>query len=463
MDVFNFLSMVVGAVVAGSIVYAWLTKKVWPTHLESMRETAETKVREQSLTDLTENLAPLTESATTQIRDIQTLVEEAVLELIMRFQAITDQALEEAKATAAQFQDSMKSNEEASREETMMAETDKMLGDFCNGVMESSQLGMRVAMVVEEVEMTTQAIPPLLEEIEFISDQTRLLALNAAIEAARAGEHGRGFAVVAEEVTKLATRSQSAATNIRNVVTSMEKSTRSAMDSLAGFTTINLEHVLTTKNRITEVANHIKDQNQQLHKGVVSATQGAQLHANNVTEIVMSMQFQDITKQRLEKVVTHIQGFQDQLIQGVKGQEALNTEFAPQEYTSEELGGAEMHARSHEITFPRDLEPFISAARGNQQGAGAEFRPIACFHVFIGIFYRDLQYILGLKKFHAVFFSLPAEPVGKIDPGHAFRESRHVVEFFSPGRLPPERGPFDYQDIHGFPGHVKGRGQPGRP
>jgi len=43
------------------------------------------------------------------------------------------------------------------------------------------------------------------------------------------------------------------------------------------------------------------------------ATSSAQKHANQVTDIVMSMQFQDISRQRLEKAIRELSGLREEV------------------------------------------------------------------------------------------------------------------------------------------------------
>lgn len=248
-------------------------------------------------------LAPVFPVFVGQLKAVVQETEQAASDLIQHFQQISQQAREQASETEA-----ILNREEGNRPDDPMSmecilnNTKNTIQMFVDQVTQTATVTVKTVNVMEEAVTTTARISEVVEEVEFIADQTRLLALNAAIEAARAGEHGRGFAVVADEVTKLANRSGQAAEKIRSLATAVKGTTESAMSELQVLAGLDLTSTLQAQQKIMEMTEVMVSKNQSLKESVGRNSGRAKELGEHIGQIVMSMQFQDITRQKLEHV-----------------------------------------------------------------------------------------------------------------------------------------------------------------
>ncbi len=251
------------------------------------------------------SVAPLFPLIVKELRTVTTETEAVALDLCQRFQRIAGQAVpgHEAASSDGASADQGRQGEQQAMQR-ILDDIQRLLDQFVSNIgrlVEASTLSVHA---MSEVETHTRGISAMLDHLEFVASETSLLSLNASIEAARAGEHGRGFAVVAQEVSKLAAQSGRAATDIHRLVQSVNASIERAKATMNRLNAMAAGYEVETRDvraQVGTVTATMRANQAVLEQQVTEARARAQKLAQDVAGIVVSLQFQDVTRQRIER------------------------------------------------------------------------------------------------------------------------------------------------------------------
>ncbi|HDH04176.1 MAG TPA: hypothetical protein ENH01_00460 [Nitrospirae bacterium] len=246
-----------------------------------------------------------------QLEEVTQQTESAAMDIGSRFMNIVERARNQSSEASGAFIKLAGDGEDNS--ETLTELSKKALSDVIASLRGASEVANQTLNDMETIIKATGSAKTMVDEIGYIAEQTNLLALNAAIEAARAGEYGRGFAIVADEVRKLSDRSHTAADEIRKIVTNIETDTKEIYQkteksvSKTNSTSKEAAAVVDdTLEKIDGTISGVKDQLDELTKETESL-------AKDISNIVISMQFQDITRQRIEHVIAPLVSFKAEI------------------------------------------------------------------------------------------------------------------------------------------------------
>ncbi len=308
--IFRIVLTMAACTISALIIYFLLRREIalMRTHasIKHQKYVAETDSLIASIVKLLSEKARIVPVLANQLREVTEQTENAALEIGERFMNIVERANNQtARASEAVGSFAGSGNNST----TLIELSKKVLTSVIERLKESTANEQQTLDNIRIVIEDTANIKKAVSEIEYIADQTNLLALNAAIEAARAGEHGRGFAVVADEVRRLSDRSNTAADDVHKRISKVEAHIKEIYERTETGTSESAARSHEAESVVTETLQKLDAVMQEAGSRIDELTRETGTLAQDISSVVISMQFQDITRQRIEHVIEPLLAF----------------------------------------------------------------------------------------------------------------------------------------------------------
>ncbi len=199
---------------------------------------------------------------------------------------------------------------------SLLSESESHLNEITQLLQASMEQKKILINAIVELKATAKELNEMADVVSLIARETNMVAINAAIEAAHVGEKGRGFAVVADSVRRLSANAANTGKQISERVRLVINAIDSTSNLSKEFEVKDSHLVKHTEQIIEEVvdkfgnaAKHIMESSEKLrHEG--------QHVSNEISNVLVSLQFQDRVTQMLSHVQTNIHKLGDAIYTG---------------------------------------------------------------------------------------------------------------------------------------------------
>ncbi|MCU0713931.1 MAG: methyl-accepting chemotaxis protein [Pirellula sp.] len=229
-----------------------------------------------------------------QIAEVNQDIETSIVGISRGFQGMAKQA-QTAISTAGAAAGDRPADRIAEMQDVVKRLVHDM-GESCDSLNGASQK-------LIDVEKRLDIVESVLYNIEKIASQSRLVALNGEIEARRLGDAGKAFAVVAAETKSLSQHATETSRSIRELLSELTSVVTSTTSDLSARSQSDAKRLSQSKQEAEALLSYIHSDHNRMTESLAETEKIGRELQGNISNAVMSLQFQDRVSQRIHHVV----------------------------------------------------------------------------------------------------------------------------------------------------------------
>jgi methyl-accepting chemotaxis protein len=231
-------------------------------------------------------------------------VEIATLDLSTRFRQLAQSALDQSQKVAEIVEMAGSVDIDGAREpfHDVVVDMQNAIAEMIANIVQLSKQAMSMVYLLDDVQKDVTELQNSISDVDSINRQTNFLALNATIEAHRAGEAGKTFAVVANEVRNLSRTTAGVAERMRSKIDAVVTGINRGHAILREIADTDMSPQMLAKERVDKTMESLVRQTQLFQTVLQGSASASTEMSRTIGQMITQMQFQDVSKQRMEAV-----------------------------------------------------------------------------------------------------------------------------------------------------------------